>query len=43
MGQIGYEGFYKSEKPCESHSVELCFAQGFQQLLNINLVCGQSQ
>ena len=33
----------KTEPPCESHSVELIFAQWFEKVLAICLVCGQSQ
>ena len=33
----------KTEPPCESHSVELIFAQWFEKVLGLRLVCGQSQ
>ena len=43
MGQKGHMRIYKTVPQCESHRVELIFAQLFVKVSTICLVCGQSQ
>ena len=40
---VMFKNICKTVPPCESHSVEIIFAQRFLKVLALCLVCGQSQ